>query len=270
MIEDLLNPLGINAEMTKIYLALLETGSITAGDLAKRLGMPRPSLYGHLEKLHGVGMVAQSVNASGVKTFTAEPPEKISLLFNQKIEYLNDAREHYSNAVTSLQQQFPTTLLRPKFQLFEGEEGVRHVLKDMLLYRNMQTSALWPMATMLKALSPEFFRYFNKERIRNALYTRALWPSNQVVNVAEHPYLGIGKAFQREIRIAPKAIDFSMGYWIYGNKAAFISSQKEQFGFIIESAELVAMLLAQFNVLWEISTPLQVDEKTTADFLLEI
>lgn len=61
-----------------------------------------------------------------------------------------------------------------------------------------------------------------------------------------------------------------MGYWIYGNKVAFISSRKESFGFIIESAELVEMLRTQFEVLWKTSKPIKVDPKDTNLFLQEL
>lgn len=61
-----------------------------------------------------------------------------------------------------------------------------------------------------------------------------------------------------------------MGYWIYGNKVAFISSRKESFGFIIESAELATMLRTQFEVLWKASKPITVDPKDTNLFLEEL
>jgi sugar-specific transcriptional regulator TrmB len=48
MIENLLKSLGFEEDDVKTYLLLLELGSITAGNLAKKLGIPRSSLYGFL------------------------------------------------------------------------------------------------------------------------------------------------------------------------------------------------------------------------------
>ena len=104
----------------------------------------------------------------------------------------------------------------------------------------------------------------------NNLYTRAIWPINQKIDIKKHPYLGVGEDFKREIRIAPKGVDFSMGYWIYKNKVAFISSRKESFGFIIESKELVDMLLSQFEIIWKMSKKIEVDPKNTKVFLDEM
>ena len=90
------------------------------------------------------------------------------------------------------------------------------------------------------------------------------------MDIKKHPYLGTGEKFLREIRIAPKDIGFSMGYWIYGNKVAFISSKKEAFGFIIESKELAEMLSSQFEVMWKLSKPIVTKLSDTESFLEEI
>ncbi len=268
MVEHTLESLGFTGEEVRTYLHLLQHGPRTAGAMAKTMGMPRPSLYGFLKRLLDRGLITQS-QQEGVKTFAATPPEKINLLFEQRIAQLNESRRHFEELLPQLRKQ-TAKLLTPKFQLSEGEAGLKHVLKDMLLYRDIATAAFWPIKAMVDILSPEFFRYHNRERIRRRISTRAIWPASQVVDMKTHPYLGVGKAFLREIRVAPKDIDFSMGYWTYGTKAAFIASRKESVGFLIESAELVEMLLAQFEVVWKLSTRLEVKPEDMAPFLQEL
>lgn len=270
MLEEILEKMGLDPDLAKTFIALSGLGLLSAGDLAKNMGIPRASLYGYLRRLHEKGFVKQTVSTSGVKFFAVEPPEKIDALLRQKVESLEKIRDQFGDIARTLQMKRIPALSRPKFEFFEGEEGVRHVLKDMLLYRDLSTSAFWPIKTMLDVLSPDFFRYMNKERIRRRLFTRALWPEKEIVDIAKHPYLGVGDAFLREIRVAPRDIDCSMGYWIYGDKVAFVSSQKERFAFLIESAELVKLLLTQFEVIWGMSKPLEVDSRITADFLREI
>jgi sugar-specific transcriptional regulator TrmB len=268
-INDILSSLDLDNNEVKTYLLLLETGPITVGELAKKLGLPRPSLYGFLKRLRDQGLINESIKYS-IKTFSAEPPEKVNFLFAQRIEDLQKKQQLFKEVLPELKKQQPSKWLTPKLQLFEGEDGLKNILKDMLLYSNMETQAFWPQKKMVDILSPDFFRYHNKERIRNNLYTRAIWPESQMVNIKDHPYFGVGEKFKREIRIAPTEVNFSMGYWIYGSKVAFISSRKESFGFIIESAELVETLLAQFEIVWKISKPLVVDEKDTQSFIKEL
>jgi len=59
--------------------------------------------------------------------------------------------------------------------------------------------------------------------------------------------------FKRQARIAPAQIGFSLGYTIYGNTVRFLSSSKENFGFLVESNELAEMMKNQFEVMWGIS-----------------
>jgi HTH-type transcriptional regulator, sugar sensing transcriptional regulator len=269
MFEDILKSLSFKTEEAKVYLLLLDTGPMKAGQLARKIGIPRASLYGFLERLQEKGIISLSLK-DGVKVFAAEPPQKIRGILRQHIEELQSKEKDYVRLLPEITKNAPLKALVPKFQYFEGVEGVQHVLKDMLLYDDMETQAYWPIKSMLEILSPAFFRYLNKERIKNNLYTRAIWPQNQVVEIKKYPYLGVGEDFKREIRTAPPEVDFSMGYWIYQNKVAFLSSRKECFGFIVESRELAEMLLSQFELLWKISKPIKAKPEDTQEFIQEI
>lgn len=269
MLSELLSAIGLSDEETQTYALLLEAGPATVSSLSQKVGKPRPSLYGFLRRLQEKGLVVQS-SKSGVRTYAAEPPEKVNFLFRQKLEDLQSKQKLYQSIIPDLEKRIPSNLFTPKFQLYEGESGLRHVLKDMLLYRDIKTEALWPIKAMLDMLSPDFFKYHNKERIKNNVSIRAIWPDSQAVDIKDYPYLGVGSELKRQLRIAPKEIDFSMGYWIYKSKAAFISSRKESFGFIIESKELVKMLLSQFEVIWKLSKPVTTKKEDTASFLKEV
>ena len=267
MIEDILRKLELKDDEIKAFVFLLENGPQTAGNLAKKTGLSRPSLYGFMHKLQKMELVVES-QKNGIKTFIASPKEKMASLFDEKIRELEKNKFSIEKIYSEVIKGGAT--VSPKFQLFEGKEGVKLVLKDMLLYRDIETKAYWPIKAMLEILSEDFFKNLNKERIRSRLTTRAIWPQNQVVDIKKHPYLGTGEKFLREIRIAPKDIGFSMGYWIYGNKVAFISSKKEAFGFIIESKELAEMLSSQFEVMWKLSKQIISKPSDTESFLKEI
>lgn len=268
-ISALLSSLGLDQDDSKTYILLLETGPIAAGKLAKKLGVARSSLYGFLKRLVEKGLVVES-QRGGIKQFAAEHPDKIDKLFNERVEQLQKDQQTYQSMLPELRSQRAQKLLNPRLQLFEGADGLKHVLKDMLLYSNLETQAFWPIQKMIDILGTDFFRYLNKVRIKSNLYTRTIWPSDQIIDIKKHPYMGAGPDFKREIRIAPKDMHFTMGYWIYGSKVVFVSSRKESFGFIIESAELTDMLKAQFELLWAASSPLSVDPQDAQPFIDEL
>ncbi len=268
MLETTLIHLGLSSDQVNAYLALFEHGPLTASAFARELHVPRSSVYGLIKELEHFGVVSET-SVDGVKQVRAVTPEALNQLFQEKIDQLTHAQHEFSALAPALRDRQASSLVTPTFQLFRGEAELRHALKDLLLYANLETFAFWPIREMLAVLSPDFFRYLNTVRIRSNLYTRAIWPVDQVVNLDEHPYLGTGDGFKREIRIAPQGVSFSLGYWSYGNKVVFISSQKEQTGFIVESAELVATLKAQFDLIWQHSKPLISTATKPAQFLAE-
>ena len=267
MINTTLERLGLRDEEIKTFLYLLENGQQTAGNLAKKTGLSRPSLYGFLKKLQKLGLVIES-QKNGLKTFQASSQEKVSAILDEQIIELEKGKSDITRLFLEIQKGSVAT--NPKFQLFEGKAGLQHVLKDMLLYRDIKTRAYWPIKSMIEVLGSEFFKKHNQERIARKIYTQAIWPENQKVNISKHPYLGVGEKFLREIRIAPKEINFSMGYWIYGNKVACISSTNESFGCIIESKEFAEMLLSQFDLIWKQSKSMSIADKHTKGLLGKI
>lgn len=269
MLDRILSRFNLGPAETAVYLALLESGAITAGSLAKRVDIPRSSLYGLLDNLTATGLVLQS-EREGTKLWRIESPERISELIDSRINNWEHAKTQFESLLPHLLAKQPGDLVTPHFSYFEGNDGVKHILRDMLCYRNLVTQAFWPISDMIEMLGEDFFNELNVQRIRQNLYTQAIWPENKLVDIKKNIFLGVGDEFLREIRRAPKGIDCSMGYWAYQNKVAFVSSRKESFGFIIESVEFRQLLKTQFDVLWQMSTPLQVALEHTKVFLERI
>lgn len=270
MIEKILSSLDIGDEEIRTYMALLEQNNpVTVGALAKQLGIARATLYGFLGRLQDKGLVKQSMR-SNVKEFSPEPPEKIDLIFKKKIEDIEASRKDFKNILKEIEKKAAMSSLAPRFTMFEGIEGVKHILNDMLMYRNIETFSWWPISEMMDILGSEFFRYHNTNRIRSNISVRALWPKGRVVNVSKYPFMGEGDGFRREIRIVPEDIDYTMGYWAYKNKIAYLSSRRESFGFIIESNEMVQTTKMQFDFLWDQSIKATARGPETEAFLQEI
>ena len=248
--EKILIALGIKKEETETYLALLESGPITVGKLAQKTGKPRPSLYGFLKKLQEKGLVTES-SKFGAKSFMAEPPEKVNLLFQQQIDDLQKNQADYRNILPELKKNKVSQASSPKLKLYEGEDALKGILRDVLIYSEKEFLTFWPPKPMIEVISSEFFKYFQDKKIEKDIFARALWPIRQKVDSEEYPWLRSDPKQKREIRFFPKEIDFSMGFMIYGNKVAFISSKKENFGFIIESQEFTEMLKSLFEFFWK-------------------
>ena len=269
MLDNIFEKLNLKKVHTEIYLNLLESGPIPAGKLAKRLNIARSTLYGFLNDLGQKGLVKES-EKYGVKIWQAAPPEKINDTINDQINNMETVKAAFANLLPELKKQQKTDFVSPKFTYYEGVEGVKHMLKDVLLYRDLITESFWPFKDMIEVLGADFLRENNNiKRIKQNITLNVIWPRNKAIDITQYPFMGVGKDFMREIRIAPAGVESSMGYWAYANKVAFISSKKESFGFIVESLELRQLLKTQFDVLWKISKPIHATAKSHRKFLEE-
>ena len=266
MLDRIFAKFGLGNKEVEIYLTLLEAGASTVGELSKKVDIPRTTLYSLLDSLAVLGLVVQG-ERDGTKLWHAEPPTRVSELIDSRMNTWQETKEKFAGILTHLESRHVTDIVSPHFTYFEGREGVKNVLRDMLRYREIVTQAFWPIRDMIEILGEDFFNELNVRRIRQKLYTQAIWPKAKVVDIKRNIFLGVGKEFYREIREAPKGIECSMGYWAYHNKVAFVSSRQESFGFIVESAEFRQLLKTQFEVLWQMSEPIEVPVSETGRFL---
>lgn len=263
MIETMLENLGLKGDEIQTFIFLLENGPTTAGNLAKRTGLSRPSLYGFMRKLQRSGLIIES-QKNGVKTFSTSSKEKISVLFEDKIAELEKGKSILEKAFREVKKDAAAT--GPKFQLFEGKDGLTQVMEDMLLYRDLITKAYWPIKSMVEVLSADYLNRHNKRRIKRNIFIQSIWPEKEKLDTNTYNFLGAGTRYLREVRMAPKNVNYSMGYWTYANKVIFLSSKKESYGFIIESKELVETMSSQFDVMWNISKTIPVNKKAEEEF----
>lgn len=245
-------------------MRLLEAGACSARQLSENLNIPRPSVYDSLKILMQNGLVTEQT-AENKKVFQVDDIKNLPRLLDEKINTLTKQKTKLEGLLPLLSKHAQTVELKIRF--YSGVKGVKLVLKDMLWYHNIETYTMWPISEMVEMLGKEYLAELNRKRIRQNIAIKGIWPRSKAVNFKEHPYLGVGKGHLRELRFAPQGMVWNMSYWLYADKAAFISSQKEMFGFVITSAEFVELILAQFKIIWKIGTPIKPQPHYTDSFL---
>lgn len=239
-----------------LYEKLFYGGTMSASVLAKQAGISRTSVYDLLKRLIDAGLVIETI-ANGVKAFTIQSPEKLNLLLEEKQKTISQAQELLPEIQSIYQQrQGP---IKPRLQVFEGKEALKQMVKDLLLYKDITAQVFWSVKQSLELLTQEFFTEFHAKRVKSNIQLQAIWSKEQIPSPKTHPFLAMAKELKREVRIAPSNVDFSLGYAIYGNTVRFISSQKENFGFLVESQELADMMRSHFKVIWDLSKPLKIN-----------
>lgn len=244
---DLFNLRPLEKEALRVCL---ESGMIGATLLSQKIGASRTSVYDIIKNLLKNGLLIES-QKGGIKVFAIQKPEIIELLINEKQKEVSNAKmalntfknEYYAGEKTA----------KPRLQIFEGRGELRQMMKDMLLYRDITAYVLWPVEKIIKLLGADFYREFHQKRAERDIQIKVIWPRAQTGAKIKYDFLKNDARLKREMRIAPKNINFSLGYAIYANTVRFISSQKENYGFLIESREMAEMMKRQFEIIWEMS-----------------
>ncbi len=260
--KDIFLQLGADTENIPVLQLLSQKGALSAQQIATHLSKPRPTIYSQLEKLLGFGLVRSS-KGTRAKVFSIETPETFLSLIQQKAESLSTL----STQVLDLLSKNNTESPIPRISVHEGRDALQQVLFDFYRLKDIQTESIWPIAEMIKVFGEDYFKILNRTRIKNRIHTRAIWPVNGIVDVSSHPYMGSGKNFYRDIRIAPKGTTWNVGYWLYGDKATFVLSSQELFSFTIQSQGVVDLLRVLFEQLWQKSKPKEFNNKETDKFL---
>ena len=264
MLETLFQEFHFPENTHRVYESLLENGAASASQLAKHLGIPRPSVYDHLRLLIENGLVIDR-QEQGKKIFQVDDLDNLPRLVQAKIDKLKKETALAQKAIKSRVSH--DTNIEPKIRFYQGAEGVKQVLNDLLWYEDIETLSMWPINEMIKILGAEYHAEFNRKRIRHNISLRGIWPYDEAIDFKEHPFLGIGKKHLRSLRRAPDPISWNIGYWLYADKVAFVSSKKESFGFVIHSKDFADFIRAQFEVMWKISTPIKPQPQHIDDFL---
>lgn len=251
-IKEILKFIDLSEAESNTFSALLSyPEGVSVLTLSRKLNLPRPTIYGHIDVLINKGLVKKGVGEEG-SVFYPETHENILRIYDEKVEKVEQAKEELTKTLS----EYKTEIVhKPRFIVYEGSEAYEAVFRDILRSREEQTYWFWPLSEMVKKIPEETFFNFHKERVKRGIWLNVLWPHAKKLDLEKHPLLFSKeeKVSLRRIRTLPKKIEQTVGYGIYGTKVAFISSQRENYAFVIDSKELSDSLKSQFDFLWSLS-----------------
>ncbi|MBT5338141.1 hypothetical protein HN858_03015 [Candidatus Falkowbacteria bacterium] len=230
-----------------LYETLLHGGTLSASQLANKAKFSRTAVYDLLKKLIETGLINETRHL-GVKMFAVEPPEKVELLLQEKKEQLELAQSNLTEFKKSYQEKGKQK--KPSLLMFEGQREMQQMIKDVLLYRDISVQIYWPDKEVIEMFEIEFMEKYHKERIARNIKVEVLRPESEIKDAQQYEFLNVGENYLREVKIAPKEMDFKFGYAVYKDTVRFISLTKDHFGFLVESHELAELMKAQFKVIW--------------------
>jgi sugar-specific transcriptional regulator TrmB len=211
--------------------------------LADEAHIQRTNAYDALDALISRGLV--SISTSGKKKlFVAQSPAALKTILAEKARVLDDV-------VPQLESLHATTEHKPRILYYPGVEGYRQVYEDSLTMKEKKLFGIFAVQDIWEVLGREYADKMVARRVKAGISLRVIRSRERD---APNVYPSTPRDL-REMRFAPAGMVFPITTYVYDNKVLVLSSKKETFGLLIESADIAQAHRNYFEALWQISTP---------------
>src|SRR3990167_3283482 len=239
-----LKKFGLSEKEGKVYLSCLELGETTASDIAIKSNLPRTLVYDILERLIDLGLISYSIKTHK-KVFRASDPEELLRIIREKEEAINEALPELKRL------QKIKGVKRPKVEVYEGKEGMKTVMNDILRSGAKEFLAYGSSRSSFEII-PAFMEEWHKERIKKKVIIKILYNNTKearekVKKKQESMKLTNYKFMSIDLQSPTSTL-------IYSNKVVLQNWTKEPFAVMIENEEMAENQKRYFKELWKIGT----------------
>jgi HTH-type transcriptional regulator, sugar sensing transcriptional regulator len=235
---------GLDPKEAKFYLATLTMDGPTVARAAEAAGVSRTNAYDIAKRLAHRGLISMvegGVAGRGRTVLRAADPQHL-------LNEWSERRQALERLVPRLRAMHAKGGAAPRSRYLEGAGGIRTALFETLDWPSPLRGILSMRDLMAVPGATAMREYIDGRR------ERQLWLN--VIRSPENDYASgwpTSEVDLRRTRYAPAGYLFTMTSIIGQDAVAMISSTRENFALIIESAEYAEMQGNLFEVLWAAS-----------------
>ncbi|PIN89640.1 hypothetical protein COU57_05770 [Candidatus Pacearchaeota archaeon CG10_big_fil_rev_8_21_14_0_10_32_14] len=236
--ELALKEYGLSDKEIKVYLELLPLGSINLQEIAKRIDLPRTTIYNTLNYLQHKGLVSKII-IKGVTYFDATEPEKL-------IEDISQKKELLLKSLPELKSLKSIIKKNSKAEIYEGTRGLSTILSDIFkIKQEVCYFGSYSLSVEILKHQPDHFRLIRLER---------KIPAKIVIDPFNEPSFKT-KEYKKitKMKFLPSLKDFPCMIFIYGDKVAIYTLKNDLVGIIIENSEVASAMKIIFEMYWRMA-----------------
>ncbi|MFH0869673.1 MAG: helix-turn-helix domain-containing protein [archaeon] len=238
-----LRAFGLSEKEARAYLAALELGETTANDISLKSDLPRTLVYDILERLIDLGLVSYAIKDKK-KYFGAANPNELIRIIKEKEGVIRRSMPQL------MEIQKTKGIKRPKVRIYEGKEGMKTVMDDILRSGIKEFLAYGSSRSSFEII-PAFMEDWHKERIKRKIVMKILY--NNTKEAREKIMTRTESLKYVNYRFMPVKLESPTATLIYAGKVVLQSWIKEPFAVMIESEEMAANQRKYFEELWKIA-----------------
>lgn len=247
-IDDFLKHLGLSEAESKIYARLLEIGQSSITELAHSLSMNRVTAHFNIQSLIDKGLITH-VKLGRLREITAQPPQVLQYLVEQKEKEAADARGEFNLTLPLLTKSMPTkenSAGKFDVKFYEGKNGVRAIYRELLKSKEIRA---YVNISNIFELFPENATLFPDAQVHRS---STLWEILED-SPRSREYIKTFDPKRYSYKFFPSKWHVSVfDYLIFDGQIAMISGKGELDGLIIQNENMFENAKALFEMLWSL------------------
>jgi len=245
MIESIFQEFGLTQYETKVYLALVDLGESTTGQILNKANIHSGKIYQILSSLQKKGFVSEIIK-NNVKKYTPTEPNEILELFQKKRKKVDEQEKIFKDILPSLNKKINQTKEKVHIEIFTGLKGMKKAFeKETKLYKKSKCLRINGIINYDKH-PKKFIDYFQynifPKREKSGVQIRKIVDKNAKKNIHE-----------KQTKI--KLLNYSsiITFNTIGDLTIISVWTKEPLFLIIESKEMAKGFKENFELLWKIT-----------------
>ena len=244
MKERILRELGLTANETRLYLALLKHGPLKILDLSRKTGAYRANTYDAVAGLTRKGLVRFSSEGKK-KLYEATHPSKLLAMLREQKERISEKEKRVNELLPEL-EALRTDAGSKQVTILQGREGVKSIFEDILSTgKTNHCIGAWGLPPVLG----NYLAQWHKRRVKAKLLDKMIFKEGADRGKE------LAKLSYTQCRFLPKMYDSPTAINVYGHKVAFVIGFAEPVGIMIENEDISKDFKSYFDLLWGISRP---------------
>ena len=232
---EILKDAGLTNNEALVYKALLELGPSLAGQISRKTGLHRRTVYDITEMLIKKGLIGYILK-NNRRLFEASSPEKFLDILKEKENSINDILPEMMNL-------FQQTKEKQETNFYKGIQGLKTVLEDQL-QKNTEEILILGASPLAYEILEFYFKWFDIKRKKRKIKTKIIF--NQANKKIKIPY--------SKIKFLPQKYSSPLAVNIYRDKVAIILWSKENpISIVIKNKEISEGYKKYFELMWKVA-----------------
>lgn len=241
-----LEKIGLSPGEAKVYYALIELGTSTAGPIVNTSHLSSSKIYDVLNRLIGKGLVSYVIKSKTRYYKAAEPVHLIDFIKNKEKE-LAVEEQNVRNLLPQLEATYTNAGKKEVAEIFEGINGIKTVFEMSLAEtKRGDTIHLLGYPLLASQIFHEYNQDYHARRSKQGIKFRSIFNQNAWFSKKREKRSFIEQRYLPEDTVTPAFVIIFND--IVGN---IIVTPNQKLCVLIRNKEVAQSYLNYFDMLWK-------------------